>query len=259
MSIPIDRATFSDYCLRKLGKDVIQINVSAAQIDDRISEALYEFYMHNYQAVETVWARFSPTHEDVQRGYTILPPEVLGVSELYTASNSSNIYSMDFQMRLAEIQSLSSNRVFAGINYYYSLKMHMDLLNQIFSPDPQFVYNPLTRKLLVGGGLKNTKQNGGILVIKVFQRIIGSGDTDFTADSSALTANIWSNRWLQKYATALIMQQWSQNLSKYQTVTLLGGATMNGMQMLEKAEAEIIKLEDELRTTYELPPSGFMG
>lgn len=259
MSIPQNRLEFSEYCLRKLGAGAIAINVTPEQIDDRISEALYEFYMHNYQAVEIVWAMFSPTSADIARGYTILPPEILGVSELYRASNSSNLYSVDFQMRLAEIQSLSSNRVFAGINYFFSLKMHMQLLDQIFSPDPQFSYNPLTNKLLIAGGLKDTAANTGIITIKCFQRIVGTGDTDFTADSNTLTANIWSNRWLQKYATALLMEQWGQNLSKYQTVALLGGATMNGMQMAEKASAEIVKLEQELKDTFELPPSGFIG
>ena len=45
MAIPTTRATFKDYCLRNLGFGVIDINVSDAQVDDRIDEALQ--YLHS--------------------------------------------------------------------------------------------------------------------------------------------------------------------------------------------------------------------
>ena len=40
MGTPTTRATFKDYCLRSLGKPVIEINVDPDQVDDRIDEAL---------------------------------------------------------------------------------------------------------------------------------------------------------------------------------------------------------------------------
>ena len=48
MAIPTTRATFKDYCLRNLGFGVIDINVSDAQVDDRIDEALQYFAPVSY-------------------------------------------------------------------------------------------------------------------------------------------------------------------------------------------------------------------
>ena len=52
MAIPTTRATFKDYCLRNLGFGVIDINVSDAQVDDRIDEALQYFAQYHYDGIE---------------------------------------------------------------------------------------------------------------------------------------------------------------------------------------------------------------
>ena len=40
MASPNSRATLVDYCKRKLGEPVIEVNVDEDQVDDRIDEAL---------------------------------------------------------------------------------------------------------------------------------------------------------------------------------------------------------------------------
>ena len=40
MATPTSKATLKDYCLRALGKPVIDVNVDDDQIDDRVDEAL---------------------------------------------------------------------------------------------------------------------------------------------------------------------------------------------------------------------------
>ena len=43
MAIPTSRTTFKDYCKRKLGYPVLEINVDDDQIDDLIDDALQIF------------------------------------------------------------------------------------------------------------------------------------------------------------------------------------------------------------------------
>jgi len=50
---------------------------------------------------------------------------------------------------------------------------------------------------------------------------------------------------LKKYVTALIKKQWGQNLSKFEGVQLPGGVTLQGRQILEDANTEIEKLEEQ--------------
>ena len=65
MAIPTTRPTFKDYCLRNLGFGVIDINVSDAQIDDRIDEALQYFAQYHYDGIERMYLK----HKIIQRMY----------------------------------------------------------------------------------------------------------------------------------------------------------------------------------------------
>ena len=51
MAIPNTKATFKEYCLRALGKPVVEINVDDDQVDDRIDEALQYFAQYHYDGV----------------------------------------------------------------------------------------------------------------------------------------------------------------------------------------------------------------
>lgn len=62
--------------------------------------------------------------------------------------------------------------------------------------------------------------------------------------------DVWGDRWLQLYATALIMRQWGRNLSKFANVKLPGGTVLNGDQILANAKEEVERLEQELEDSY---------
>jgi gamma-glutamyl-gamma-aminobutyrate hydrolase PuuD len=64
---------------------------------------------------------------------------------------------------------------------------------------------------------------------------------------------------LKKYATALIKKQWGNNMKKFGGMQLPGGITMNGQQIYEEAVAEIEKLEQLIRDTFEEPPQFIIG
>ncbi len=56
MAKPNSRATLKEWCLRKLGKPVIEINVDDDQLDDRMDEALQMFQEYHgvQQELETL-------------------------------------------------------------------------------------------------------------------------------------------------------------------------------------------------------------
>lgn len=57
MANPATRQQLIDYCLRKLGHPVIEINVDDDQVEDRIDEAFQFFRDFHYDAVETVFLK----------------------------------------------------------------------------------------------------------------------------------------------------------------------------------------------------------
>ena len=64
MAIPNTRATLKDYCLRALGKPVIDINVDADQIEDRIDEAVQYFAQYHTDGVERMYLKYKVTADD---------------------------------------------------------------------------------------------------------------------------------------------------------------------------------------------------
>ena len=48
MAQPTSRSQFQEWCLRKLGKPVIEINVDQGQVDDRIDEAMSYYQEYHF-------------------------------------------------------------------------------------------------------------------------------------------------------------------------------------------------------------------
>lgn len=71
--------------------------------------------------------------------------------------------------------------------------------------------------------------------------------------------DVWGDKWLQKYAIALIKRQWGNNTKKYGNMQLVGGNIFNGQQIYDEAIAEIKELEQEIYDTYSLPPLPMIG
>lgn len=59
MAIPATRADFKEYCLRKLGKPVIEINVDDDQVEDRIDEALRYFWDYHFDGSDKQYYRYT--------------------------------------------------------------------------------------------------------------------------------------------------------------------------------------------------------
>ena len=71
-------------------------------------------------------------------------------------------------------------------------------------------------------------------------------------------ADVYKDRWLLRYASALIKKQWGTNLTKFEGMQLPGGLTFNGGKIYDDAVAEIDKLEEEIRT-LQYPPEDMIG
>ena len=67
MALPNSRNTLKEYCLRNLGKPVIDINVDDDQVEDRIDEALQYFSQYHYDGIERMYLKYKVTADDVTR------------------------------------------------------------------------------------------------------------------------------------------------------------------------------------------------
>ena len=89
---------------------------------------------------------------------------------------------------------------------------------------------------------------GNFLIVEAYQVL----DPDTYTDA-------WSDRWLSRYATALIKKQWGSNLTKFSGLQLPGGVQFNGDKIYNDAVEEIEKMERDMATSYSLPAFDMIG
>ena len=71
--------------------------------------------------------------------------------------------------------------------------------------------------------------------------------------------DVWNDRFLRKYTTALIKRQWGANLKKFAGIQMPGGVTLNGQVIYDEAIQEIEKMEEEIYMMGSLPSEILTG
>jgi hypothetical protein len=140
MSTPTTRDEFKDYCLRKLGFPVIDINVDDDQINDRIDEALQYFADYHFDGVEKVYMRHQLTSEDIDRHWIYVPTAIIGITSVWPFDDSNstvNMFDLRYQLRLHDLYD------FTSVSYVpYEITMqHIRTIQLLFTGTPQFRYN----------------------------------------------------------------------------------------------------------------------
>ena len=72
-------------------------------------------------------------------------------------------------------------------------------------------------------------------------------------------SDVWSDRWLQNYASALVREQWGLNLTKFDGMQLVGGVTFNGANILAEAREDRQRMEEEAITTLQPLNYNYIG
>lgn len=64
MTTPTTRAEFKEFCLRALGKPVLEINVDDDQVDDRIDESIRYYWDYHFDGSEKVYYKYQLATKD---------------------------------------------------------------------------------------------------------------------------------------------------------------------------------------------------
>ena len=100
MAIPNSRDTFKEYCLRSLGKPVVDINVDDEQVDDRIDDALAYYRDYHFDGTERIIKKIEVTQtikDNKQIDLSNETPEIIGVTRMFDIGDSfqsSNLFNM---------------------------------------------------------------------------------------------------------------------------------------------------------------------
>jgi len=69
MAVPSTRTELKEFCLRKLGKPVIEINIDDDQMEDRIDEALAYYHDYHFDGAEKTFLKHVVTADNKTNNY----------------------------------------------------------------------------------------------------------------------------------------------------------------------------------------------
>ena len=248
MANPSSRQELIDYCLRRLGAPVIEINIDDDQLEDRVDEALQFYQTYHSDAIVRTYVKHQVTAADIANEYISLNDQYTYVRKVFPFSeeNSSiNMFDARYQIHLNDIFDMGA---MGNLSNYVMTQQYMSTLNQMLNGSEQIRFSRHQNRLYID-------TDWGV-DIKEDQYIIV--DVDAVIDPTQFS-EVYNDMWLKRYTTALIKQQWGVNLSKFEGMQLPGGVILNGRATMEDANAEIEKLEEEIRLNFEMPVDFYVG
>ena len=86
MAQPSSRQELIDYCKRKLGAPVLEINVADEQIEDLVDDAVQFFQERHFDGVYPTFLKYKITDDDINRGRA-RPTDGVGISTITVDNN----------------------------------------------------------------------------------------------------------------------------------------------------------------------------
>ena len=281
MAKPATRQELIDYCLRKLGAPVLEINVDDDQIDDAVDDALQLFNERHFDGVERMYLKYKISEEDIDRGkatgtdgvgivtttanstnvsgmgtvtsnwyetsnFIQVPDSVIGIEKVFkfdTNTISGSMFGIKYQLFLNDLYNFNS----IDLLQYSMVKTYLEDINMLLTTDKQVRYNKRQDRLYLD--IDWSAQSKDVFLVMDCWRIL---------DPDQFTG-VYNDTFLKLYLTALIKRQWGQNLSKFKGVKLPGGVEFNAREIYDDAEREIEAIRERLINEYELPPFDMIG
>tara|TARA_R100000951_G_scaffold115624_2_gene124324 strand:+ start:301 stop:1041 length:741 start_codon:yes stop_codon:yes gene_type:complete len=246
MATPTSNTDFKEYCLRKLGKGVIEINVSNAQVDDRVDEAVNFYQDYHFDGTEKVFYKKQIEQTDLDNKYITLPDNIIGAVNMFDigeASSTNNLFNVRYQIALNDLYTLTSQSLVP----YYMAFQHLALFEELLVGKQPIRYNRHRNQFHIDMDWEKLAI-GEYLIIEAYQVI--DPDTH---------SKMYGDYWLQRYATSLIKIQWGENLKKFQGMQMPGGMIMDGVSIYNEGLRDKEQLEMEMRTSYSLPATDMIG
>jgi hypothetical protein len=281
MAQPTTRQELIDYCKRKLGAPVLEINVADEQIDDLVDDAIQLFQERHFDGVYPTFYKYQITQNDINRGrspgnnsivglvtttvttnivgtattfkytensnYLQVPPNIIGVNKIFQFDGNNaitnNMFSIKYQLFLNDVYSFGALEILS----YAMVKTYLEDLDFLLNTQKQIRFNKRQDRLYLD-------IDWGSISVGTYVII----DCYSTLDPNDYV-RIYNDSFLKPYLTSLIKRQWGQNLIKFQGVKLPGGIELNGRQIYDDGQKEIDALMEKMLNTYELPPFDMIG
>jgi len=275
MAKPATRAQLKEYCLRKLGKPVIEINVDDDQVEDLIDDTIQLFNERVYDGIERMYLKYKFTEDDLVngrsrnitttktdnnlgaspgtrtlnfeegRGYLTVPDHIIGIVGVAPIANTyvNSMFGFRHQFFLNDFYNFYAYDI---LNLEMTMQ-YISTLEFLIEGNKPLRYNKVQNRLYLDLDWNRVADNDYVLI-----------DCYRALDPNTYT-KIYNELFVKKYLTALVKRQWGQNLIKFTGIKMPGGVEFNGRQLYDDAQGEIEKIEGEMLSKYETAPLDFVG
>tara|TARA_Y100000389_G_scaffold191640_1_gene218147 strand:+ start:28236 stop:29108 length:873 start_codon:yes stop_codon:yes gene_type:complete len=290
MAKPSTKQGLIDYCLRKLGHPVLEINVDDDQLDDLVDDTIQYFNERHFDGVERMYLKYQITQSDIDRGRgassagltsvdgssgvgivttTATSTDVSGLGTITSNwyENSNFIQVPDSVIGVERIFKFDTSSISGGM---FSIKYQLFLNDLYYFNSVELLQYSMTKRYLedIDHMLTtdkqirfNKRQDRLYMDIDWGSQTVGNFivlDCYRALDPTSFT-QVYNDSFVKKYLTSLIKRQWGQNLLKFRGVKLPGGVELNGREIYDDAERELTALKQRMAAEYELPPYDFIG
>ena len=233
--IPKTRRELNTRILQDLGEPVIKVNVAFEQTENAIDDALEYWSQYHHEGQDRSFLKVVITQEMLDSNVVPIPESifsVLSIVDAKQANKGDNAWmSFEFEMTRDALYDSMKATGGGGMSQFIMTKQYLtDIQDYLKKPLP-FDFRMHKHELTVFGNLSQYFGVGSVMLLEVQGYLWKS------------SYNVWGDDSLRKLATAYTKKYWGQNLSKFSGVALPGGQVMNGMAMLQDAQAEIEKQE----------------
>ena len=246
---PASREQLKDYCLRRLGFPVIEINVDPDQLEDRIDDAMYYYTQFHMDATDRYYFKYEMTSNDITNRYITVDDSIISVIRMIRlggfGATKGNIFDFRYQYALNDLYTFGSTMSIVG---YQMTRDYLSMIEFIFNQEKLLRFNRHQQRIYIDLDWQKDVNAGDYLIFETYKVI----------DPNTFT-KVYNDKWLKDYVTALFKKQWGDNIKKYDGVSLPGGVKLNGQKIYDEAVTEIQKLEEECQKTYQLPVNFFIG
>ena len=247
MALPSTRAELKEFCLRRLGKPVIEVNIDDDQMEDRIDEALAYYQDYHFDGSERTFLKHVVTADDKTNGYiSITDSNIIGVINIFDigdATSTNNLFNVRYQIALNDLYDLSRYDL---VPFYMNF-MNIRFIEEILIGKQPLRYNRHVNKLHIDMDWGKVEV-GFYLIAEVYAKI-----------NPETYSDVYGDRWLKRYTTALFKVQWGSNLSKFVGMQLPGGIQFNGDQIYQQGVEDKRNLEQEMISSFSLPVADMIG
>ena len=238
MANPASRQQLKEYCLRRLGEPVVDVNVDDEQLEDRIDDALKFYQDYHYDGTERIFLKHQITAADKTNEYIEINDNIIGIIRVFDIGdsiNSSNLFNIRYQIHLNDLFDFTSTTYVP----YVTAMRHVEQLEEIFVGKKPIRFNRHMNRLYIDMDWSDDVAVGEYIIVEAYRILDPNTYTD-----------VYGDRWLREYTTQLFKRQWGENLKKFEGMQLPGGLQFNGQQIYNEAQDEILRMESEVTTNY---------